>query len=120
MKRTKSGLKHRSLGCPFVPSKWALRVTIGSLALMLGTASVGAPPPALAAPISASSISAQATNATVYLFDASNNPVLAPNALIDEGGVYTDAGFIGAIDASYRIISAAGEVVGYVTYPSPN
>jgi hypothetical protein len=59
------------------------------------------------------------TNATVYLFDANNTPVVSLTASVLEGGVFTDAGFIGAVDADFNIVDANDVIIGYVTYPSP-
>ncbi len=118
MKRTQVGLKNRLVGCHLDLLGLAQRIGVGALALILGAATVGTPSHAIAAPVSASSI-LQETSATVYLFDSDNHPVLAPNALINEGGVYTDAGFIGTLDANSWIVDIHGAVVGYVTYSSP-
>jgi hypothetical protein len=59
------------------------------------------------------------TYAAVYLFDTNNNPVLSPNTTIFEGGVFTDAGFIGTVDADFNIVDTNDVIIGYVNYPSP-
>jgi hypothetical protein len=118
MKRTISCSNSASAACSLSLSRFAQRVAIGSLALVLGLAAISALPSAAATPICVSSI-AMCTDATVYLYDAGNTPVLAPNATITEGGVYTDSGFIGTINADYMIVDASNNIVGYVTYPSP-
>jgi len=58
--------------------------------------------------------------AAVYIFDANNSPVLSPSASIVEGGVFTDTGFIGAIDADFNIVDTNDNIVGYVYYPGPD
>ena len=117
MKRNNEGLKNRSGVRSIALSVWAKRVAVGSLAVMLGLAAVGTPPRAVAAPVCAASILQRSV--TVYLFDANDTPVPAPDAYIYEGGVYTDCGFIGMIDADFDIVDSADNILGYLTYPSP-
>jgi hypothetical protein len=99
-------------------SMHAPRVAVGTLTLMLGLATIIAPPRVTATPICAPAIILP-TNATVYIFDANNNAVLSPYASVFEGGVFTDAGFIGTVDADFNIVDANNVIIGYVTYPSP-
>ena len=61
----------------------------------------------------------QRADYTVYLYNADNAPVVAPDASITEGGVYTDTGFVGTLDTANRIVDGSGVVVGYVVYQVP-
>jgi len=58
--------------------------------------------------------------AAVYIFDANNSPVLSLSASIFEGGVFTDAGFVGAIDTNFNIVDTNDNIIGYVNYPVPD
>jgi len=100
-------------------SKAASRIMPGSLALLIGLTAIGTPLPAAPAPAHRASI-LQADSPAVYLLDSKNIPVLASNAWIDEGGIYTDGGFVGILDANNSIRDANANIIGYVVgYVTP-
>jgi hypothetical protein len=115
----KACTKTRFVGCYTNVLTMGPRVAVGLLAVTIGLATVSVPLHVAATPICASS-ALRETNATVYLFDASDTPVLEPDASVLEGGVYTNTGFIGTVDSDFNILDANDNIIGYVTYPSPS
>ncbi len=81
---------------------------------MLGLGAIGAPPHATATPLCAHAAVQQPT-VTVYLYDTDNTPEPTPDAYIEEGGVYTDTGFVGTLNANDQIVNSANVIIGYVT-----
>jgi hypothetical protein len=92
-----------------------LRTASGMLALMAGLGAVVAPLPVDAVTYVRCAVVSDQTVA-VYGFDANGSPVLIPDATILAGGIYTDAGFFGTINAEDEIVNANNEIVGYVSY----
>lgn len=119
MKRNHGCLTKKGVGRRIDLSKAASRVAIGSLALLLGLTTAGTPLRAAVTPVCGASILLR-SNATVYLFNSANTPVLMPSATITEGGIYTDGVLLGVLDANDHIVDANANIIGYVIYPSPD
>jgi hypothetical protein len=98
-----------------------LRSAVGMIALMVGLGVCMAPLHVGATSSTTCSTPTWSPDTVyVYVYDANDTPVLAPDATVQEGGVYTDSGFLGTINGSGMILDINNDVVGFLVYPVPS